>query len=112
MRARLVFIGGIAMALTVAVSLPWLAYRESRRQGFEAASELTLNYARDVLHRAEETTRQTEAAFKRLAANRGAPCSPAAQTLMQQIDLSSTYIHSSGRLHTRWWHPVLLHGQS
>jgi|GEM_PF-6409084 len=73
-----------------------LAMREAQRQAFEAESTLTLGYARDVLHRTDETGRQALAGIGALVRSGLPPCSSVARELMREIDLTSTYLQAIG----------------
>ena len=86
----------ILSALVVVLLVPWLAWQEARHQAHDAAAELALGYARDVLYRADETARQAQEAAARLASAGQAPCSPAQLALMRQLDLTSTYMQAVG----------------
>jgi len=96
MRRRRLLDFAVLCALVVTVLVPWLAWREAGRQAQEAAAEQALGYARDVLHRADETSRQADEAIARLASAGHAPCSPAQLSLMRELDLTSTYIKAVG----------------
>ena len=96
MRRHLTFGLTLLLALAALVLPPWLAMREAQRQAFDAESDLTLGYARDVLHRTDETGRQALAGIGTLVASSLPPCSPAARELMREIDLTSTYLQAIG----------------
>jgi sensor c-di-GMP phosphodiesterase-like protein len=98
MPGRLSFALTNLCALTVVLVLPWLAWQESQRQAYDAASELTLGYARDVLHRSDETVAQAQRAISSLVQAKQAPCSPSELVLMRQLDLTSTYLQAVGRV--------------
>lgn len=91
-------IGGISVlaALAAVVVIPWLAYREAYRQAYDATADLTRMYSRDVLHRADETGRQAQAAIDRLKLEKDAPCAPSALAVMRELDLTSTYVQAVG----------------
>jgi len=95
-RRRLLLDFTVLSALVTALLVPWLALQEARRQANDAAAELAFGYARDVLHRADETTRQAWGAIARLASEGHAPCSPAQLNLMRRLDLTSTYLQAVG----------------
>lgn len=96
MRSHITLGLGIAVALASLGLLPWLALQEARRQAFDATSDMTQAYARAVLHRAERTSEQVDAAIARLQALGGDPCSPPALALMRELDLTSTYLQAVG----------------
>lgn len=96
MRSRTITWIGAVFALGVAVLLPWLAWQEAQRQAYDMTAEMTRAYARAVLHRADQTGTQADAAMRRLARQRAAPCSPASLALMRQLDLTSTYVQAVG----------------
>lgn len=85
-------------ALIVALLVPWLTWREAERQAHDAAAEQALGYARDVLHRSDEASRQADVAIARLASAGHPPCSPAQLRLMRELDLTSTYIQAVGHV--------------
>jgi len=82
----------------IAITLPiLLAIELSRSQGLEAATNRALAYARDALRRSDTTTDQINSGILRLVAAQAAdPCSAAHVGLMQDIDVSSTYIQAIG----------------
>lgn len=96
MRSRTITWISVLVALAVAILLPWLAWQEAQRQAWEAAAEMTRAYARAVLHRADQTAGQADAAMRRLASLQGEPCSTEALALMRQLDLTSTYVQAVG----------------
>jgi sensor c-di-GMP phosphodiesterase-like protein len=98
MRKRLQYRFTILCAIVAALGVPWLALQEARRQAFDAAAELTLGHARDILHRADETSRQADATLSALAAAGHAPCSPPELALMRHLNLSHPYIQGVGRV--------------
>ena len=63
MRSKLLYILAVVLALSIAALMPWLAWREARRQAYEVEADLVLTYARDTVHRADETARQSFAAI-------------------------------------------------
>jgi sensor c-di-GMP phosphodiesterase-like protein len=83
-------------ALAALIVPPALALHEARRQAFDTESALTLGYARDVLHRTDETGRQALAGITALRRSNLPPCSDAARELMREIDLTSTYLQAIG----------------
>jgi sensor c-di-GMP phosphodiesterase-like protein len=96
MRRRFKF-GFILLVALAALSLPpWLALREARRQAFDAEATLTLSYARDVLHRADEAGGQALAGIETLVRAGPPPCSLRARELMREIDLTSAYLQAIG----------------
>jgi sensor c-di-GMP phosphodiesterase-like protein len=96
MRRHFTFGLTLVLALAVLMLPPWLAMREAQRQAFDAESALTLGYARDVLHRTDETGRQALAGIKALVDSGLPPCSDGARELMREIDLTSTYLQAIG----------------
>ncbi|OON62372.1 hypothetical protein B0920_02570 [Massilia sp. KIM] len=88
----------IGVAAACVVLPPWFAFQEARRQGFVAAAEIAQTYAQDVLHRADETARQTGRVFTQLERVPDGPCSEASLRLMRQLDLTSTYIQAMGHV--------------
>ncbi|KQQ89260.1 hypothetical protein ASF77_11495 [Massilia sp. Leaf139] len=88
----------VLCALVVGVAMPALAWHESRRQAREAAAELALGYALDVLHRSDETSRQAQRAIGLLEQAGHPPCSPVELTLMRELDLTSTYLQAVGHV--------------
>ncbi|ALK97393.1 hypothetical protein AB595_12440 [Massilia sp. WF1] len=84
------------LALAALCLPPWLALREAQRQAFDADAALTLSYARDVLHRSDETARQARAGVIALTRSGLPPCSAGARALMREIDLTSTYLQAIG----------------
>jgi sensor c-di-GMP phosphodiesterase-like protein len=96
MRRQFKFGFSVLIALVALVVPPWLALGEAHRQAFDAEATLTLGYARDVLHRTDETGRQAAAGIETLVRSGLPPCSPGARELMSQIDLTSTYLQAIG----------------
>lgn len=96
MRSRTITWIAALLALAIAAVLPWLAWQEAQRQAYEMSAEMTRAYARAVLHRAEKTAGQADAAVRQLRSLGAAPCSPAALALMRRLDLTSTYIQAVG----------------
>ncbi len=95
-RARLLPVLAVLFALAAACLVPWLAWQEAWRQARDAAGEQALGYARDVLHRADAASRQSQEAMTRLQSAGHAPCSPAQLRLMRELDLTSTYLQAVG----------------
>src|SRR5437764_980106 len=90
---------GLALALAVAMCVPpWLAWREAQHQAYGTEAELTLGYARDVLHRADTAGQQAAAAIGQLAHSGVAPCSPRSEAIMRRITLTSSYIQAVGHV--------------
>jgi sensor c-di-GMP phosphodiesterase-like protein len=87
----------ILLALGIFILLPWLAWKESQRQAYDAAAELTLRYAREVLHRSDEATSQAQDAIVQLKGAALPPCSDAELALMRRLDLTLTYLQAVGR---------------
>ncbi|WEM94901.1 CSS-motif domain-containing protein [Telluria mixta] len=98
MRTRATFALTLLAAALAAGGPPWIALHEARRQAYDAEAELALNYARDVLHRTDETARQAMEAISQLRRAGLASCSDAARAAMREIDLTSTYIQAVGHL--------------
>lgn len=98
MRQRLQYGFTILCAIVAVVLVQWLALQEARRQAFDAAAEMTLVHAKDILHRADETSRQADAAISALAAAGHAPCSEPELALMRHLNLSYPYIQGVGRV--------------
>jgi sensor c-di-GMP phosphodiesterase-like protein len=96
MRRQLTFGFTLMLALAVLLLPPWLAWREARRQAFDAEAAQTLGYAHDVLHRTDETVRQALVGIRSLVRSGLPPCSDAARELMREIDLTSTYLQAIG----------------
>ncbi|TFW19321.1 EAL domain-containing protein [Massilia arenosa] len=99
MRHRIMLGFTLLLALTAVLALPWFALQEARRQAYNITGEIAMGLARDVLHRANETSRQSLVAFQRMQKVATAPCSSAAVAVMQQLDLTSTYIQAVGYAH-------------
>jgi sensor c-di-GMP phosphodiesterase-like protein len=98
MRKRAVYVVALAAAVAVTCAAPWLAWREARRQAYEIEASFALNYARDVMHRADETAFQADAAVRRLDASGLPPCSAPALALMREIDVTSSYVQAVGHV--------------
>ena len=98
MHRRLLFGLTLFAALVAILLIPWLALREAKRQAYDATAELTLSYARDILHRADGTTKQAQDAIARLENAGNSSCSPPELALMRQLDLTSSYIQAVGRV--------------
>jgi sensor c-di-GMP phosphodiesterase-like protein len=96
MRRQIKFGLTLLIALAALILPPWLAQREAHRQAFDAEAALTLGYAHDVLHRADETGSQALAGIETLVRTRLPPCSPGARELMREIDLTSPYLQAIG----------------
>ncbi|RZA35279.1 MAG: EAL domain-containing protein [Lysobacteraceae bacterium] len=96
MRSRTITWIAAVIALAIAIVLPWLAWQEAQRQAYDMSAEMTRSYARAVLHRAEQTAGQADAAMRQLQSLPAVPCSPAALALMRRLDLTSTYIQAVG----------------
>lgn len=92
-RIALVFAIGLAAMLVPILASIYLAWNES------VATERSLNdaYARDVLHRVEETADQFADGQATVEAAGFPPCSPQDIEIMRQIDLASNYIQAAGR---------------
>jgi sensor c-di-GMP phosphodiesterase-like protein len=89
---------GVSMlaALAALAAPPWLAWREARRQAFDAETTQALAYANDVLHRADTTARQIVQATAELARGGEAPCSQQQLATMRRIALGSSYMQAIG----------------
>ena len=98
MRNSAVLFAAAAAALLVGTAAPWLAWREARQQAYDIESGLALNYARDVLHRADETAAQAAAAIGRLESSGHPPCAPETVALMREIDVTSSYVQAVGHV--------------
>jgi sensor c-di-GMP phosphodiesterase-like protein len=96
MRRRFTFGFTLLAVLAALVLPPWLALREAHRQAFDAEAAQTRSYARDVLHRTDETGRQALAGIATLLRAGLPPCSEGARELMREIDLTSTYLQAIG----------------
>jgi sensor c-di-GMP phosphodiesterase-like protein len=96
MRQRFSLALFIAATVALLVLPPWLASREAWRQAYEAEALQTLSYARDVLHRTENTSMQVARGIKRLQRSGYPPCSEESREIMRQIDLASSYIQAIG----------------
>jgi sensor c-di-GMP phosphodiesterase-like protein len=96
MRRRITYGLTLLFALAALCLPPWLALREAQHQAFDTEAALTLGYARDVLHRTDETGRQALAGIAMLAGSGLPPCSERARELMREIDLTSTYLQAIG----------------
>jgi sensor c-di-GMP phosphodiesterase-like protein len=94
MRRQLTYGFTLMLALAALCLPPWLALREAQRQALEAETALTLNYARDVLHRTDAGGRQAVAGITTLIRSGLPPCSSRQRELMREIDLSSTYLQA------------------
>lgn len=98
MRKSAVVLMTLSLAI-LAIGIPiWLAIKQSERQGFSAAANQALGYARDVVFRSDETGKQILAGVARLRRHLDAPCAPAAIDAMREIDVSSSYIQAIGRV--------------
>jgi sensor c-di-GMP phosphodiesterase-like protein len=86
----------VLATLLALVVPPWLAYKESAHQAYAAETERALGYARDVLHRTDETTAQIARGIDRLRRSGYTPCSEASRALMRDIDLESSYVQAIG----------------
>jgi sensor c-di-GMP phosphodiesterase-like protein len=84
-------------ALAALAAPPWLAWREARRQAYDAETAQTLAYANDVLHRADTTARQIVQATTALARAGDAPCSAPQLAMMRRLALGSSYMQAVGR---------------
>jgi sensor c-di-GMP phosphodiesterase-like protein len=99
MRTRTTFVLTLLAAALAAGGPPWIALHEARRQAYDAEAGQALNYARDVLHRTDETAGQALDAIEQLRRAGLASCSDAARAAMREIDLTSSYIQAIGYLH-------------
>jgi sensor c-di-GMP phosphodiesterase-like protein len=94
MKLVAVLVIGLAIALPVGLSI-YLA----RYQAMEQEQRRALDYAHEVLARAEATTIEIEDGFKTLrAAHDANPCSAPSLQLMRQLDVSSSMIQAVGAL--------------
>jgi sensor c-di-GMP phosphodiesterase-like protein len=98
MRAGLPFVLILLAAALAVAAPPWLALHEARRQAYAAEAGLALNYARDVLHRNDETLDQAQHAINQVERTRYPPCSPSLVALMRRIDLTSSYVQAIGHV--------------
>jgi sensor c-di-GMP phosphodiesterase-like protein len=98
LRTRTLYVLAVAAALLVAAVAPWLAWREAERQAYEIESSIVLDYAHDVLHRADETASQADVALRRLETSGLPPCSAPSVAIMREIDLTSSYIQAVGHV--------------
>ena len=98
MRNKRVIIVAALAAAAAACLPPWLAYAESRRQAYRIEAEMALNYAHEVLRRADGTAQQAYRGMQRLKDSGLPPCSAESQRLMREIDLTSTYIQAIGHV--------------
>jgi sensor c-di-GMP phosphodiesterase-like protein len=96
MRRQFTYGFTLTLALVVLCLPPWLALREARRQALDVETAVTLVYARDVLHRADESGGQALAGITALSHSGLPPCSPGARELMREIALASTYLQAIG----------------
>ena len=96
MRARASFVLTLVVAALAAGGPPWVALHEARRQAYDTEAGQALNYARDVLHRTDETAGQAMDAITQLRAAGLATCSEPARAAMREIDLTSSYIQAIG----------------
>lgn len=85
--------GLVAVIAPISTSL-YLA----RRQSISAQRVQALNYARDVMRRAEETRDEFGRADSELSQDGFAPCSTQEIGVMRRLDLASSYIQAVGRL--------------
>ena len=85
----------IAVAVVIAPIL--FSISQSWKHGQEIEMSKVLFYARDVQHRTDETSDQIAVGIKRLTdAHLADPCSLQGQKIMQEIDLTSSYIQAIG----------------
>lgn len=92
--ATVVTLGAAVLAVIMPVVL---ALHLADRQARESEMKLVTGYARDVLHRSENTASQAEAAINALAATHSPdPCSNSNLALMRSLNLSSTYLQAIG----------------
>lgn len=98
MRSRVAFGIALLAAFLAAALGPWLAFREAQREAYGTESEIALGYARELIHRADETAGQALAGIRMLAGAGLAPCSAGQQALMRRIDLLSTHVQGIGRV--------------
>lgn len=96
---RIIYSVAVIAALVMIVAMPWLAYQEAQRTSFGAESDAALGYARDLMHRADETTQEALNGLRQLSASGMAPCSKDEQALMRNIALQSMYIQAIGRVY-------------
>jgi sensor c-di-GMP phosphodiesterase-like protein len=88
------------LAALVAIAAPiLLTVYLAKKQGMTSQMETTLDYAREVLARSEETADQIDSGIKQLVAlGPGDPCSDERITLMTSIELSSKYLQTIGHV--------------
>lgn len=98
MRPRVPFVLTLLVAVLAVAAPPWLAMYEARRQAYAAQASLTASYAREVLHRTEETLGQAFDAIDQVDRAGYPPCSPSDLALMREIDLTSSYIQAIGHV--------------
>lgn len=89
--AFLVGATAIAIPLLISIQLAW-------REGIADETTLATGYARDVLHRTDETAAEMGAGIAQLNAAHYPPCSPPDLNLMRVIDVSSSYVQAVGRI--------------
>jgi sensor c-di-GMP phosphodiesterase-like protein len=99
MRVRAPFVLILVAAALAVATPPWVALHEARRQAYATEAGLTLNYARDVLHRDDETLGQALRAMDQVERARYPPCSASLVALMREIDLTSSYVQAIGHVH-------------
>jgi sensor c-di-GMP phosphodiesterase-like protein len=98
MRRRTTFVLTLLAAALATAGPPWLALHEARRQAYDTEAGLVLNYARDVLHRADETAGQALDAIVQLERAGLDSCTEPARAAMREIDLTSSYIQAVGHV--------------
>ncbi len=86
-------VGAVAIAAPILISV-----RLAWEQSLTGENNRALSYARDVLHRMDETSDQFARARDVLNHDHLAPCSPDEIEVMRQIDLDSSYIQAVGRI--------------
>jgi sensor c-di-GMP phosphodiesterase-like protein len=83
-------VGAFAVVVPIAVSL-----NISHQESLDTEMRGALTLADEVLHRTDKTTEQIAAALQKLErGKRGDPCSPEQIDLMQDIDVSSSYLQA------------------
>jgi sensor c-di-GMP phosphodiesterase-like protein len=89
-----------AVAVITAATVPMaIALNRAHHYALRWETDRAVMYAREVLKRTDSTADQVAAAIRRIRNDTSAgPCSASRQSLMRQIDITSTYIQAIGHV--------------
>ncbi len=99
MNKRVALAATLVAALTAVAAPTLLAVHLARKEGMTSQMQRALGYARDVLARSDATADQLDRGIRQLVdAGDGDACSDRRIALMNNIELTSSYIQTIGHL--------------